>query len=88
MLPEEHGVAVRSVARCRTIEKAVDHLNPAGRLCIISFHSLEDRVVKRAFAEQAQLKVVTRKPVIPGDMEIERNPRSRSARLRAAKRSA
>ena len=70
------------------IEKAVDYLKPTGRLCVISFHSLEDRVVKKAFAEQPGLKVVTKKPVIPGEIEMRRNPRSRSARLRAAERSA
>jgi 16S rRNA (cytosine1402-N4)-methyltransferase len=69
------------------INKGVEYLRPGGRFCVIAFHSLEDRIVKKAFAEQPLLKVVTRKPVVPGEMEIDRNPRSRSARLRAAERS-
>lgn len=70
------------------ISKGVDYLRPGGRFCVISFHSLEDRIVKRAFAEHPLLTVLTKKPVVPGEMEIDRNPRSRSARLRAAERSA
>lgn len=69
------------------INKGVNYLRPGGRFCVISFHSLEDRIVKKAFAEQPLLKVITRKPVVPGDMEIDRNPRARSARLRAAERT-
>jgi 16S rRNA (cytosine1402-N4)-methyltransferase len=59
-------------------------LKPAGRVCIITFHSLEDRLVKWKFKENPGLHVLTKKPVIPGDEEIRMNPRARSAKLRAA----
>jgi 16S rRNA (cytosine1402-N4)-methyltransferase len=58
-------------------------------LVVISFHSLEDRIAKdnfRAGAGQGIWKVLTKKPVTAGDEEVERNPRSRSAKLRAAER--
>ncbi len=67
------------------------HLKAGGRLAIISFHSTEDRFVKLAFREADQrdeLAIVTKKPVVPGEIEQERNPRSRSAKLRVAQRSA
>ncbi len=65
-------------------------LRPGGRLVIISFHSLEDRIVKDAFREGARAgtyRALTRKPVMPGAEEIERNPRSRSAKLRAVEKA-
>jgi len=64
-------------------------LQPGGRLVMISFHSLEDRIVKDAFregAKQGQYRVLTKKPVTAGIEEESRNPRARSAKLRAAER--
>jgi 16S rRNA (cytosine1402-N4)-methyltransferase len=61
-------------------------VKPGGVAAVISFHSLEDRPVKRAFAQRALWERLTKKPVIPGDSELSENPRSRSAKLRAARR--
>lgn len=84
--------------------KAVDLLNPGGRLAVITFHSLEDRIVKAAMAEAARgctcppefpvcicgkkprVRLVTRKPIVPGAAELEENPRARSAKLRVAEK--
>ncbi len=73
------------------LRDAVDVLSPGGRLCVISFHSLEDRIVKHTFRalsgkDDPSLTVLTKKPQVPTREESERNPRSRSAKLRAAQR--
>jgi 16S rRNA (cytosine1402-N4)-methyltransferase len=73
------------------LDEAVNALEPGARLAVIAFHSLEDRVVKHTFrrlAADARIQLVTRKPVGPGDAEVERNPRARSARLRVAEKAA
>ena len=88
----------------RFIEAAADLLASGGRIAIISFHSLEDRVVKECFRKLSRncacppeillcqcgnrrwLKLVTKKPVVPSQAEMERNPRSRSAKLRVAEK--
>jgi 16S rRNA (cytosine1402-N4)-methyltransferase len=59
-------------------------VRPGGRIAAISFHSLEDRIVKRFFREDARLVPLTRKPIVPSDEEISNNPRARSAKLRVA----
>ncbi len=74
----------------RFIEAAVARLRAGARLVIITFHSLEDRIVKHTMRalerRQPLVRVLTRKPVLPTDPEVERNPRARSAKLRAAER--
>jgi 16S rRNA (cytosine1402-N4)-methyltransferase len=74
----------------RLLAKALDVLRPQGRLVIISFHSLEDRLVKRAFQRwqrEGQARLLARKVVRPSREELDRNPRARSAKLRAAEKS-
>jgi 16S rRNA (cytosine1402-N4)-methyltransferase len=71
--------------------RAADRLQPGGRLVVITFHSLEDRIVKhtfRALATDGRLAIRTKRPVVPTDAEVARNPRARSAKLRAAERPA
>ena len=89
---------LNSVAK--VMEDAIPALNPSGRLAVITFHSLEDRIVKNAMANAAKgctcppnfpvcvcgkkplVKIITRKPIVSGEEELERNPRARSAKLR------
>ena len=72
------------------LEAAPRILRPGGRVVVISFHSLEDRIVKDAFREGAiknkYFRVLTKKPVTATELENDRNPRARSAKLRAAER--
>jgi 16S rRNA (cytosine1402-N4)-methyltransferase len=71
------------------LEAAPRLLKPSGRLVVISFHSLEDRIVKDSLRDGAQKgiwNILTKKPVVAGEEEIDRNPRSRSAKLRAAEK--
>lgn len=73
-----------------SLEQAIAHVIPGGRIAVISFHSGEDRVVKHTFAawrRSGVADVVTRKPLTPTQTEILANPRSRSAKLRAAERN-
>lgn len=70
------------------LAKAPNWLNPSGRLAIISFHSLEDRIVKYAYRGDARLQIVTKKPLVASREEVQENKRSRSAKLRVAERKA
>ena len=86
------------------LNSMIDLLNPGGRLCIITFHSLEDRIVKNIFKKnenpcicppgfpvctcgmESKGRVITRKPVLPGEKELSENSRSKSAKLRVFER--
>ncbi len=88
----------------KVMRDAIDCLNPGGRLAIITFHSLEDRIVKNGMQDAAKgctcppnfpvcvcgkkprVKLVTRKPIVSGEEELERNPRARSAKLRVCEK--
>ena len=68
------------------LQRAPDWLQPGGLLAIISFHSLEDRRVKTAFLQDQRLERLTRRPLVASEHEEAQNPRSRSAKLRIARR--
>ena len=68
------------------LEQAPELLRIGGVVAVISFHSLEDRMVKHAFRDSEQLSPLTKRPIIASDRERENNPRARSAKLRAARR--
>lgn len=70
------------------LAQAPNWLKPEGRIAIISFHSLEDRIVKHRLRESEALRVITKKPIVPQEAEIAENPRARSAKLRIAERTA
>ena len=75
------------------LTQAVRRLRPGGRVAVISFHSLEDRIVKHTLrsleaAGELGLTVRTKRPIVPSEAEADRNPRARSAKLRAAERTA
>ncbi len=67
-----------------SLDAAFDVVRPSGRIAVISFHSLEDRIVKRRFRETPRVVPLTRKPIVPGEAELAANPRARSAKLRVA----
>lgn len=99
-------IAVNDELACveRMMKRAVPRLNKGGRLAVITFHSLEDRIVKTGLNEFARgctcppdfpvcvcgrtpdIKLVNKKPILPGEQEIEENPRARSAKLRVAEK--
>ena len=90
---------LQSLERALGDDRVYDMMAVGGRLAVITFHSLEDRIVKRAFRARAaapggggggagggRFRVVTRKPIVPDEAEMASNPRSRSAKLRVLER--
>lgn len=72
------------------LPQAVQLLRPGGRIAVLAFHSLEDRIVKHFLRQRKQageVEILTKRPLRPGDDEVERNPRSASAKLRAARKT-
>jgi 16S rRNA (cytosine1402-N4)-methyltransferase len=69
-----------------SLPHAVGLLEPGGRVVVLSYHSLEDAIVKRTFREEPRVLILTKKPLVPTTDEASRNPRARSAKLRAAER--
>jgi 16S rRNA (cytosine1402-N4)-methyltransferase len=69
------------------LRTAARRLAPESRLVVITFHSLEDRIVKHTMRAIEGVRVLTKKPIVPGDEEVRRNPRARSAKLRAVERA-
>lgn len=65
---------------------AINLLKPKGRLVVVSFHSGEDRIVKRFLKGETNVKILTKRPLVPTELETENNPRARSAKLRAAEK--
>jgi 16S rRNA (cytosine1402-N4)-methyltransferase len=72
----------------RGLDAAANRTRPGGRIAVISFHSLEDRIVKQTFRDDARLRALTKKPILPSRDEVVGNPRARSAKLRVAERVA
>jgi len=73
------------------LNQFMDYLLPHGRIVILSYHSLEDRMVKqtfRALRQEGKFTILTPKPIPPGEAEIQANPRAKSARLRAGEKTA
>jgi 16S rRNA (cytosine1402-N4)-methyltransferase len=66
------------------LKKFEKFLNPGGRIVVMSFHSLEDKIIKEHFKNSEKLKIITKKPLVPSKEEVSTNPRSRSTKLRVA----